>query len=121
MELQVRSTKSALSPQCVLHTVAVQYMLRCRYLQCSVHCAAHFAAVHIQIRTIVCPRVPQAGQTYERSAIERHLKNSILDPISRIELKSTHLTPVFAIRSKAQEYRENAYKKAIELASKPFP
>lgn len=57
-------------------------------------------------------------QVYDRDAITTALRRSREDPITRLPLADTTLTPVFVLRSKAQEYRVGAARACIEEACK---
>ena len=46
-------------------------------------------------------------QIYEREAIRAHLRRSGSDPVTRQALPNGALTPIFLLRSRAMEYREN--------------
>ena len=46
-------------------------------------------------------------QIYEREAISEHLRRSCSDPVTRQQLPSTALTPIFLLRSRAMEYRDS--------------
>lgn len=48
-------------------------------------------------------------QIYEREAISEHLRRSCIDPVTRQELPSGALTPIFLLRSRAMEYRDSTY------------
>ena len=57
--------------------------------------------------------IPQA---YERSAIECHLLRSSTDPLTRAPLGNASLTPVFVLRSRAQDYRAATARACVERA-----
>ncbi|KAK9819867.1 hypothetical protein WJX72_003454 [[Myrmecia] bisecta] len=56
------------------------------------------------------------GQVYEREAIEQYLRSHSLDPVTRMALPTSHLTPVYILRSRAMEYRDNTARACIEQA-----
>eukprot|EP00884_Botryococcus_braunii_P009763 jgi/Botrbrau1/18789/Bobra.0386s0104.2 len=63
------------------------------------------------------PVINGAGQVYERSAIEEHLSRRSTDPVTGQQLSKKDLTPVWILRSKALEYRENTARQCVERAS----
>lgn len=62
-------------------------------------------------------------QVYERVAIEHHLSHaasmgqSPTDPVTNLSLPSTHLLPVYPMRSRAAEYRETTARACVEYAT----
>ena len=55
------------------------------------------------IQTLQKPFCPQV---YEREAICNHLRRSCSDPVTRQELPGLSLTPIYLLRSRAMDYRE---------------
>ncbi len=49
---------------------------------------------------------PARPQVYEREAICNHLRRSCSDPVTRQELPGLSLTPIYLLRSRATDYRE---------------
>ena len=48
------------------------------------------------------PVINGAGQVYERAAIEMHMRRSIVDPVTRMQLHpSSGLTPVWIVKSRS--------------------
>ena len=60
------------------------------------------------------PVITNGGQTYERCAIEKWMKHSNKDPLTRLEI--TCIIPNVSIRKMCQEYRENTLK-GVEIES----
>jgi hypothetical protein len=56
---------------------------------------------------------------YERSAIATHLQRSHTDPLTRQPLPNASLTPVFPLRSRALEYRQQTAAACMEIACSP--
>ena len=67
----------------------------------------------------VDPVVNSVGQIYERQAFVTYLEgNDVkLDPVSRQTIDPTVLTPVYAVKTRACEYREETARACVELAS----
>lgn len=61
-------------------------------------------------------------QIYERAAISAHLQRCSSDPVTRQELPSAALTPIFLLRSRAMEYRDNtcAYQALSPMLGSPI-
>ena len=68
------------------------------------------------------PVINGLGQVYERAAIEEHFQQKAkakcraVDPITNVPLESLQLTPVYPMRSRALEYREQTGKACVEAA-----
>ena len=71
------------------------------------------------------PVISPVGQVYERAAIERHFSRSatggqpVKDPVTNQVLDSLALVPVYAMRSRAAEYRERTARACVEAAVSP--
>lgn len=62
------------------------------------------------------PVLTASGHVYERASIERYLSHNQCDPMTRQPLVNKSLTPIFVLKSRAQEYRESAAKQCVEKA-----
>lgn len=67
----------------------------------------------------VDPVINAVGQVYERHAITSFLQYHDTDPVTREVLPNKTLTPVYVLRSRAIEYRENSARACIEAACSP--
>ena len=60
-------------------------------------------------------------QVYERDAICNHLRRSCSDPVTRQELPGLSLTPIYLLRSRATDYREQTCAQPVcSRATQPF-
>lgn len=64
------------------------------------------------------PVVNSAGQIYEREAILSHFRMKKVDPVTNVPLDNLELTPIYAVKSRAVEYKEKVSKACIEAACK---
>ena len=62
----------------------------------------------LRSRHLLCkhPEILAKMQVYEREAICNHLRRSCSDPVTRQELPGLNLTPIYLLRSRATDYRE---------------
>jgi hypothetical protein len=67
------------------------------------------------------PVLSAAGHAYERAAVQQFLRHNDHDPMSRQPLPHKDLTPVWALKSRALEYREGAARTCLERACCPPP
>lgn len=65
------------------------------------------------------------GQVYERAALQRHLLQAAVsgqpptDPVSNAVLPSLELVPIWPMRSRAAEYRDNTIRACVQAAAAP--
>lgn len=53
------------------------------------------------------PVVSTSGYSFEKSAIERHLSTSQIDPITRVACKIADLRPNHALKRRIEEFLKN--------------
>ncbi|KAG1675582.1 hypothetical protein FOA52_014170 [Chlamydomonas sp. UWO 241] len=59
------------------------------------------------------PVINAMGQIYDRAAIEAHMANKLVDPVTNVPLPATTLTSVHLVRSRAMDYREKSARACV--------